>query len=127
MKFRKKKRSKNSSAFDVTALVDVIFLIQVFFLLTLGSPLKITEVSLPESMSGDGLAKEAITVAIGPDGLLINGQSSRENALRSLPFNKDIIIIASKDIPYFRVVSLLDVLRSSGHERISLATKPLKG
>jgi biopolymer transport protein ExbD len=126
MRFRKKKKYKNSSAFDVTPLVDVMFLIQIFFLLTLGSPLKITEVSLPESNIGETLAKEAITVAISSTGIRGNGKNSTETALKALAVDKDIIILASRDIPYFRVISLLDLLKSSGHERISLATKPLK-
>lgn len=127
MRFRKKRRDKNSSAFDVTPLVDVMFLLQIFFLLTLGSPLKISEVSLPVSDTGASLTKEAIMVAISHKGLYIDGLNSQESALRSLPVDKDIVILASKDIPYFRVISTLDILKTSGHERISLATRPLKG
>lgn len=127
MRFRKRKpNSRNTSGFDVTPLVDVMFLLQIFFLLTLGSSLNISEVSLPGSNSGTALAKEAITVTVSSKGLSINGRSSKEGDLEKLPPDKDIVILAAKDIPYVKVVSALDTLRSSGHGRVCLATKPLK-
>jgi biopolymer transport protein ExbD len=127
MQFRKRKRGLSSAAFDVTPLVDIMFLLQIFFLLTLGTPLKLNQVSLPETSSGDSLTREAVTVSISEKEILINGHDAREDELKALPKDKDIVILASKSIPYFRVVAMLDILRSSGHERISLATRPIKG
>ena len=43
-----------------------------------------------------------------------------------MPFDQDIVVLAYKDIPYYRVIQVLDILRSSKHERISLATKPIR-
>jgi len=125
MKFRRA-RDKNISAIDITPLVDVVFLLLIFFMLSLGSPLKLSEVNIPESKSGDSPVKEAITVAVPASGLFIDGRVSPESMLALLPTDKDIIILADKGIPYFQVITVLDALRSSGHERISLATKPLK-
>jgi len=125
MKFRRK-RDKSISAIDITPMVDVVFLLLIFFMLSLGSPLKISEVNLPQSNSGDTLSKQAITVVISPDTLLIDGQNAEQDALNRLPLDQDIIVLAYRDIPYFRVIQVLDVLRTSEHERISLATKPVK-
>ncbi|HOO45812.1 MAG TPA: biopolymer transporter ExbD [Deltaproteobacteria bacterium] len=125
MKFRRK-RDKNISAIDITPLVDVVFLLLIFFMLSLGSPLKISEVNLPESLSGDTIAKQAVTVVISPDTILIDGRRSEQEELRSLPTDQDIVVLAYRDIPYFKVIQVLDVLRASEHERISLATKPVK-
>ncbi|HON37474.1 MAG: ExbD/TolR family protein [Desulfomonilia bacterium] len=125
MKFRRK-RDKNISAIDITPLVDVVFLLLIFFMLSLGSPLKLSEVSIPESKSGDSMTREAITVALSDRGLFIDGAVSGEEMLELLPTDTDIVILADKNIPYFRVMAVLDTLRSSGHERISLATRPLK-
>lgn len=127
MRFRKRKlNSRNTSGFDVTPLVDVMFLLQIFFLLTLGTALNVSEVSLPDSNSGTALAKEAITVAVSSKGLSINGQRSKESDLAGLPLDMDIVILAEKDIPYVKVISTLDALRSSGHEQVCLATRHLK-
>ncbi|HHO75413.1 MAG TPA: biopolymer transporter ExbD [Deltaproteobacteria bacterium] len=125
MKFRRK-RDKSISTIDITPLVDVVFLLLIFFMLSLGSPLKISEVNLPESSSGSALSKQAITVIISPETILIDGKDSEQDALTMLPTDQDIIVLAYRDIPYFRVIQVLDVLRSSEHERISLATKPVK-
>ena len=125
MKFRRN-RDKSISAIDITPLVDVVFLLLIFFMLSLGSPLKISEVNLPESKSGATLSKQAITVVISSQSIFINGKPSGKESLASLAFDQDIIVLAGKDIPYFQVIDVLDMLRTSGHERISLATKPIK-
>ena len=125
MRFRRK-RDKNISAIDITPMVDVVFLLLIFFMLSIGSPLKISEVNLPETNSGETLSKQAITVVISLETILVDGQSSRQEALETLPFDQDIVVLAYKDIPYYRVIQVLDILRSSKHERISLATKPIR-
>ena len=125
MRFRRK-RDKNISAIDITPMVDVVFLLLIFFMLSIGSPLKISEVNLPETNSGETLSKQAITVVVSLETILVDGQSSRQEALETLPFDQDIVVLAYKDIPYYRVIQVLDILRSSKHERISLATKPIR-
>jgi biopolymer transport protein ExbD len=125
MRFRRK-RDKNISAIDITPLVDVVFLLLIFFMLSLGSPLKISEVNLPESNSGEALSKQAITVVISSEEILVDGQSTQQEVLKTLPFDQDIVVLAYRDIPYYRVIQVLDTLRSSKHERISLATKPVR-
>lgn len=125
MRFRKT-RDKNISAIDITPLVDVVFLLLIFFMLSLGSPLKISEVNLPESTSGEALSKQAITVVISAENILVDGQISQQESLKTLPFDQDIVVLAYRDIPYYRVIQVLDILRSSKHERISLATKPIR-
>lgn len=125
MRFRKT-RDKNISAIDITPLVDVVFLLLIFFMLSLGSPLKISEVNLPESTSGEALSKQAITVVISAENILVDGQISQQESLKTLPFDQDIVVLAYRDIPYYRVIQVLDTLRSSKHERISLATKPIR-
>ena len=125
MRFRRT-RDKNISAIDITPLVDVVFLLLIFFMLSLGSPLKISEVNLPESTSGEALSKQAITVVISSENILVDGQILQQESLKTLPFDQDIVVLAYRDIPYYRVIQVLDVLRSSKHERISLATKPIR-
>lgn len=125
MKFRRK-RDKSISAIDITPLVDVVFLLLIFFMLSLGSPLKISEVKLPESNSGEALSKQATTVIISPETILVDGRITPEEALKTLPVDQDIVVLAYRDIPYYRVIRVLDILRTSKHERISLATKPIR-
>jgi biopolymer transport protein ExbD len=127
MRFRRNKDKTSISYIDMTALVDMVVVILIFFMYSATAPLKTNQVNLPETNSGDTLTKEAFAVTITHDALLINGHPVREDELKALPRDKDIIILGPKDIPYERVIVTLDVLKSSGHDRVSLATKPVKG
>ena len=125
MRFRRK-RDKTISALDITPLVDVVFLLLIFFMLSMGSAINLSDIMLPGSSSGKSLVTEALALAITPDGITVDGTTTSLQALSSLPRDRDIIILASRELPYYRVVEVLDALRSSNHTRVSLATRPLK-
>ncbi|MEA3222692.1 MAG: biopolymer transporter ExbD [Thermodesulfobacteriota bacterium] len=125
MKFRRTK-DKHIAAIDIAPLVDVVFLLLIFFMLSFGSPINLSSVDLPESKSGSELSKQALTVAISEKEILIDGKPSDKQGLLSLPKGADIIVEAKRDIPYFKVIEVLDILRTSGHNKISLATKAVK-
>ena len=127
MRFRRNRRNRIISVIDTTPLVNVVFLLLIFFLLSIGLPLKISESNIPRSMSGGGGATAgSITVVILPEQIIIDGTPVSEQTLTGLPRDRDIIIMASRDITYFKVITILDVLRASGHTRLSLATKPIQ-
>jgi biopolymer transport protein ExbD len=123
MRFRRNKRLKNKSLIDITPLVNVVFLLLVFLLLAMGVPLGLKQ----NTMIGQGgiPAIGSMVVVVLPGKVVIDGKSVSYGTLQGLPCNRDIVILASKEIPYSRVISILDVLRTSGHTRLSLATKPV--
>jgi len=126
MRFRKLRRDRRTSILDVTPLVDVVFLLQIFFLLTLGSPLVLSEVDLPATISGRSVVSDTATVIVLEDSLVVDGRKERDTrALGLLPRNRQVVVMASKDIVYARVMEVLDALRVTGHPRISLATMPV--
>jgi len=128
MRFRKKRRARSTAAFDTTPLVDIVFLLVIFFLLTLASPMGLAEVNLPSSMgTGSTLTPNTVTVVVLPEKILIDGKQGSLESLSGLPRDRDIVILASRDIPYFKVIDVLDALRTTGHSRLSLATKPVRG
>jgi len=108
-------------------LVDVVFLLQIFFLLTLGSPLVLSEVDLPATISGKNVVSPASTVIVLADGVVVDGSKAAEEAkaIASLPKGRQVVVMAPKGILYERVMKVLDTLRLTGHARISLATKPV--
>ena len=122
MRFRRQK-DRDIAALDIAPLVDVVFLLLIFFLLSMGEPVRQTRVQLPEASTGGHIVKQAIYLVIAKDGIFLDGKPCSINETRSLPMDKDIIIEAQRDIPYYRVVRVLDALRVSGHKRISLATR----
>ncbi len=125
MRFRRQK-DKDITRLDIAPLVDVVFLLLIFFLLSMGEPIRQTRVTLPEASTGGHITKQAVYVVIASNGIFLDGKRSSMEAARSLPIDRDIIIEAQRDIPYYRVVKVLDVLRVSGHKRISLATRFVK-
>lgn len=125
MKFGKRREDRRSTVLDVTPLVDVVFLLQIFFLLTIGSPLMLSEVNLPATMSGKSVVADTTTVIIMPEHVVIDGKPAGRETYAEIPTGREIVIMASREIPYIKVMNVLDDLRTSGHTRISLATKPV--
>lgn len=125
MRFRKTRKDRRSSVLDVTPLVDVVFLLQIFFLLTIGSPLMLSEVDLPATISGKSVVSDTVTVIVLPEEVIVDGMQADRQTISNLPRNRDIVVMASREIPYYKVMDVMDVLRTSGHARISLATKPV--
>ncbi len=123
MRFRRNKRLKNKSLIDITPLVNVIFLLLVFLLLATGVPLGLKQDTLIRQ--GEVPSGASMVLVVLPGIVVMDGKPLSDGILQGLPRNRDIVILASKETPYSRVISILDVLRTSGHTRISLATKPL--
>ena len=123
MRFRRNKRLKNKSLSDITPLVNVVFLLLVFLLLAMGVPLGLKQGTLIRQ--GEIPAIGSMVVLVLPGKVVMDGKPVSDGTLQGLPRNRDIVILASKEIPYSRVISILDVLRTSGHTRLSLATKPV--
>ncbi len=118
----------------MASLTDVIFLLLIFFVLT-SKLVKISPFELPESDSKT-VAPVSVVVEIGEDGRYrVNGETktvrSLESALRSEkstmgnPKDFTITIAAYKDIPYEKVV---DVIQIAGRMRVRaiLATQPVE-
>jgi len=124
MRFRRNKHKRSIAFIDTTPVVNVVFLLLIFFLLSIGVPYGLKSGSMAGA-SGTP-ATGPMTIIVMPDKVLIDGKPVSEQILPGLPHNRDILILASRDIPYFKVSSVLDALRTSRHTRLSLSTKPVK-
>ncbi|HVN72548.1 MAG TPA: biopolymer transporter ExbD [Desulfomonilia bacterium] len=122
MRFRQNKKNKTRFYIDTTPLVNVVLLLLIFFLFSMGVSRGLNQGSTTGKTGFP--STKPVAVVISPGQVVINGRPLDEQALKNLPRNRDIIITATKDIPYVKVMNILDALRTSGHTRISLATKP---
>jgi biopolymer transport protein ExbD len=122
MKFRKKQRNKISSPIYVISLVNVVFLLMVFFLTIPSSQFKLGQATQPGYPT---LATNPVNVDVQPEKVTMDGKLCDPQSLSRLPHDKDIIITASPEIAYSKVIAVLDALRSSGHTRLSIATTPI--
>ena len=127
--------NKKSASFDLTPLIDVVFLLLIFFMLTtsfvnLENRVKI---NLP---AGDFAAAEPsknITVTITENntiyfnGKLIDPLKLTESVAAQLKNEPEKIVIleADKNVLHGKVIRIMDLIKKGGADRIAIATKPM--
>ncbi len=111
----------------MTPLVDVLFLLLIFFLLTWGGAQALgSRVELSKAKSGKPLPSGAVAVAVTDDGLTIDGRAVEVESLKDVPVERDVAILGARQVDYQAVITVLDTLRSSGHTRVALATRTIQ-
>jgi biopolymer transport protein ExbD len=137
-----KKASRLDPRMDITPLIDVVLLLVIFFMLTttfIGAPA--IKVNLPTS-SAKEISKEQkeVKVTVTKDGKLYvdraTGGSGDPISLKELEKllnkvareNRDtmVIIRADENTTHGNVVSVMDVAKNSGLNKLAIATKPGK-
>jgi biopolymer transport protein ExbD len=129
--------NKKSIGFDITPLIDVVFLLLIFFMLTttfinVESGVK---VDLP---TGDFAAVEErqnIVVSITENNViylnnkLIDPNKMPERIREEIGDNADSLVVleADQNISHGKVVRVMDLIKKGGAERIAIATKPTVG
>ena len=120
-------------AFELTALIDVVFILVMFFAVsTTFTPIhQGVSVVLPSSVSSEA-PSEAITISIDRNQRLYwNGTllpesqlvQSVQHVLQKNP-NQQVLLQADKHTPYSRVIWVLDAIRQAGCSRVMLETEP---
>ena len=130
MKFKKKKSPDIS--LEITPLVDVIFLLLIFFVLsTQFIDLKTMSIDLPsiDKKTMSDLPENRVKIEISKEGeVLINNTTISEFSLKSLneelsliPSNiKTAIISADSDTRYQYIVTIMESLNSNGFKNIQI-------
>ncbi len=124
------------AAIDIAPLVDVVFLLVIFFavsttfLETAGLKL-----DLPSSSSTSRREPQALTVLLAADGTLSFAGDVVERAelaqrLRAAiegGANKLVVLRADRTTQHGDVVAVMDVIRDAGAEALTLAAQPVPG
>ena len=120
---------------ELVPLIDVIFCILTFFLL---AGLQVARqqainVDIPKATSGAPAARELLMVSLNDAGqlfleqqpMLVPGQLIEAvKQYRQARPNSSIVLYASKQVSYNKVVEVLDALRGVAGDRVALATLP---
>ncbi|NQY54160.1 MAG: biopolymer transporter ExbD [Campylobacteraceae bacterium] len=115
---------------DLTPLIDVIFILLIFFIVT--SEFKknetILNLSLPNSASTQKLVKkEDIIIEISPKFLAYNAKKLTFEELRinlaRVKKNTSLVLKIDKEVKYERVIRLLDILNKLNLSNLLLITK----
>lgn len=115
---------------DLTPLIDMVFLLLVFFLVT--STFKKDELALllklPKTEEGAGSQKkiDQLTIELSDNEIAVNGKKSSIEELSGI-FEKTekeslVNLRVDGEVKYTRLVKVLDLLQSNKLENISLIT-----
>ncbi len=117
------------SSIDFAPLIDVVFLLLIFFMLTSSFIFQPgIKVNLPRAITSEALSEKNIIITITAENLIymdgklvtINELSSRLKNIAS--FKKSILIKADEKASLGRVVKIWDICRQEGISKVNIAT-----
>lgn len=129
---RQKNRSKEKAEIKIAPLIDMVFILLIFFIVTTSFvPETGVSVERPAARSAENLESRSILIGIGSSGEIYMSGSRvglfslkplLENKLRNQP-NLSIVLVADKATAADLIVRVMDEVRISGVKRIALATE----
>lgn len=131
-------RKKTNPVVDLSPMLDVIFQLILFFLVsTTFNLLPAINVNLPKSSTSSGAESSCITISVEENGALwFNDEKVSEKELAGLLSNFDtkeierknfpVLISADENVKNGKIVELFDIIRMSGFAFVSLRTSGKK-
>lgn len=128
-----KKRSREPLHFEMTPLIDVVFLLMIFFMVS--TVFKKDELSLllalPKASSGESAQaqeKTLLKVELSAEELAVGGEKVEFTELPTRLGNvadkeQPVELRVDKDVRYERVVQVLDALKAAQLQNINLITE----
>ena len=117
---------------NITPLVDVVLVLLLIFMVTAPMLALTMDVDLPEVTTGAPASPTAVIVTVGKEGTIAIDDRilSLEDVVAEAKRRHDaegglVYLRADRDVPYHLFISVLDGLRASGLEEVSLVTKPV--
>lgn len=130
MKIKRRKRARNSMS--ITPLVDVVFLLLLFFALTLHfSPEEAIFVELPTSSSAKQQSETEIILTVTPEGVSrLNGKDVPSQfletelaSLRKIDEKQAVQVRADQEVEVGKLVAIIDAIRNAGFQYFDLMTQ----
>jgi biopolymer transport protein ExbD len=131
---RLQKRSLKKARIEIIPMIDTIFFLLVFFMISTLSMARFTglQVNLPKAASGRQTPAESASVTLTKDGrLYVNKEpvalEALHQSLRSLlARNPELLVIINADdgVPHGQVVAIMDEARHAGVTKLSIAVRP---
>ncbi|MGB2630514.1 MAG: biopolymer transporter ExbD [Candidatus Omnitrophota bacterium] len=128
MKFKRKVFLEKGNL-DIAPLIDVVFLLLIFFMLTSSFIFQPgIRVNLPKAVTSEILHKELLIVVVtGENEVFINERPvSRDELISRITLaakgDRSLLIKADKDADLGKVIEIWDICRQQDIKRISIAT-----
>ncbi len=128
--FLKKKGTRPAAAIDVAPMMDMVFILLIFFVVTSTFTRETgVDISKPQASSAKELSRESVMVGISKQGTVhINESQVSLNGLRTLlkqivaeTPDRSVIIIADRDAPSGRIVDVLDECNLAKVKKVSVS------
>jgi biopolymer transport protein ExbD len=114
----RKRKSRRFTDIDITPLIDVLFMLIIFFVLTATFVQGKLDIDLPSGKGETADVKSALTLTVEKDGTIFwEGVRISERELPELAKSaggREILIAGDKSVPYGRVAEVLSILRKTG-------------
>lgn len=128
-------RARVSARIDLAPLIDVVFLLLIFFLLTSSFvSRRALELDLPGSTTAVSVPNAPVVVSVLADGgIRIDGDAVAEAALAAAVAERiaddplqQIAVAADRRVSAQRLITVLDSVRAGGAQSVSLITETEK-
>lgn len=119
---------KPSLSLDMAPLIDIVFQLLIFFMLTSSFHHPALKLTLPKAVAKDVKEPERIVIAIGPSAVIsVNQtkvsleklQSHLEEKLARDP-QKSVHLAGDEKMPYGAFVQIMDIARQAGARQINI-------
>lgn len=129
MRYKRKKHI--NSNIDMTSLLDIIFLVLIFFIIAASFDInRSLTLDIPESfISQSDISQDKIVIEIDSNSnIVVNGEASSletlASSIRTIDNyqNSSIYLFGDKKTNYEKIISILDILKMLGLNQISLVT-----
>ena len=114
---------------DIAPLIDCIFLLLIFFLLTSNFIFQPgIKINLPKAVTSEVVQEKTIVITVTSDNRFYLNEAPitfvelKSKLKKTLGKNKPILIKADRDVPLGRVVGIWDFCRDIGITQINIAT-----
>jgi biopolymer transport protein ExbD len=124
-------KKSDTNSINITPLIDVVFILLIFFLLTANTSRGIV-LDLPEASTGENVPVQSWEIAITKDEkLLFNGVEVKHNNLENIlatakkqdNSQRLVVLKAHKEASVNAFISVMDTVRKTGFYNLVIATQ----
>jgi biopolymer transport protein ExbD len=129
-----RRRRSDDAMPDVTPILDMVFILLIFFVLAAAFAIHGDDVRLPQSSTARLFAGKPIRIAIAADGSLSADHRSItthdigflvRDSLREEGGARRVLLETDRDAPVGAFLSVVDTIRSHGGDRMVIAAEPV--
>jgi len=120
------------SDINVTPLVDVVLVLLIIFMVTAPMMSRGIDVRLPRTESGSDTTEDRLIVSVDRDSTIYLNDRPVNLALLTERLKSEmertgtdfVFLRADQDVPYGRVMAVMDQIKRSGADKVGMVTRP---